>query len=213
MHALRVCMWHVHVHLHVHVCMGMGMCVHVHGHVCSCCMTYASTVCLVRVRCSRGMHTYAAAPQVFLMVQKSEGAEGATRTNLRVAPNHHKVAIRAGEVTWRQPGPLASWLEWLRPLPTAATWFEAARRADPARFGAKARAWYIRHDWDEIERYGCNAPLRPGDALVMRSDVWHRTQDIEQDRMLLKLDVYRPLMERDRHTEIPQAKTARLVIP
>ena len=40
-------------------------------------------------------------------------------------------------------------------------------------------------------RLGCDVPLHPGDVLFWREDVWHRTQDVEVDRVALRIDVLR----------------------
>ena len=39
--------------------------------------------------------------------------------------------------------------------------------------------------------------LAPGDLLFTRDDVWHRTQDLSQDRLALKIDVLRFPREED----------------
>ena len=48
-----------------------------------------------------------------------------------------------------------------------------------------------------VPQAGCNVPMLPGDLLITREDVWHRTQDIEQDRYLFKLDVRRSPIAND----------------
>lgn len=52
-------------------------------------------------------------------------------------------------------------------------------------------AYGLQADWPIIERLSCPIPLAAGDLVFAREDVWHRTQDLEQDRLALKIDVLR----------------------
>ena len=65
----------------------------------------------------------------------------------------------------------------------------------------------VRDDWPEVERVGCAVEMAPGDVLFAREDVWHRTQDLDLDRVQLKLEVLRLPMEWDYSRN---AKTGRI---
>lgn len=75
-------------------------------------------------------------------------------------------------------------------------WHDAAEEHTFAREPSRTRvrkllAWGVRSGWPIIERLACDVPLDPGDVLFTRDDVWHRTQDLSQDRLALKIDVLR----------------------
>ena len=46
-------------------------------------------------------------------------------------------------------------------------------------------------DMGGLQGISCDVPLAPGDVLFFREDVNHRTQDVEQDRIALIIDVHR----------------------
>ena len=57
---------------------------------------------------------------------------------------------------------------------------------------ARARliqAWGMNVLWHGLERLGCTVPLNPGDLLFFREDTWHRTQDMDRDRIGLIMDI------------------------
>jgi len=126
------------------------------------------------------------AHKAFIMVYKSEG--NARLTNLLVASNAHK--IRDGDSF--NP----KWLQKPRGLKSAFENMNALQK----------RAWYIRDDWDDIEHAACNPLLEAGDILIARQDVWHRTQDFLQDRLLLKFEIPRPILSTD--TDILSSQSA-----
>ena len=55
----------------------------------------------------------------------------------------------------------------------------------------KRRLWGVNDQWLGFERLGCDIPMDPGDMLFFREDVWHRTQDMDLDRIGLILDILR----------------------
>ena len=58
--------------------------------------------------------------------------------------------------------------------------------------GEQARTAFSRLKHERsFERNSCDIPLLPGDAVFWREDVWHRTQDVQNDRLALILDVLR----------------------
>ena len=60
----------------------------------------------------------------------------------------------------------------------------------------KRRSWGFHHRWHGFERLGCAIPMDPGDVIIWREDVWHRTQDMEDNRIALIMDILRwPLSE------------------
>lgn len=123
--------------------------------------------------------------KVFIMVYKDDASD-LHRTNVRLAPNSAKQGFDG------EGNPI--WDRVRKPIPT---WFDEQRRGGPSAGFASMRAWYLRDDWDDIEHNACDVPLLPGDILITRQDVWHRTQDILQDRMLLKVDMFRPPIPQD----------------
>ena len=55
-----------------------------------------------------------------------------------------------------------------------------------------------------FERVGCDIPLDAGDVLFFREDVWHRTQNMEFERISFILNVLRyPLLREDRAITMP----------
>ena len=135
--------------------------------------------------------------KVFIMVMKSNGTD-AHRTNVRLAPNHAKDVLDArGNPTWKRVRkPIPTWFDSARD-PGPGTGGRTAGGRRPIPFGALPKTWYLRDDWDDIEHSACDVPMLPGDVLITRQDVWHRTQDVDQDRMLLKVDMFRPPLESD----------------
>lgn len=123
--------------------------------------------------------------KVFIMVYK-DAAHDLHRTNVRLAPNSAKRGFD------QRGNPI--WAPVRKPIPT---WFDEQRGGGPSSGFKPLRTWYLRDDWDDIEHNACDIPLVPGDILITRQDVWHRTQDIFQDRMLLKVDVFRPPIPED----------------
>uniref|UniRef100_A0A7S2DAN9 Uncharacterized protein n=1 Tax=Haptolina brevifila TaxID=156173 RepID=A0A7S2DAN9_9EUKA len=66
------------------------------------------------------------------------------------------------------------------------------------------RLWGVNDQWHGFERLGCDIPLDPGDMLFFREDVWHRTQDMDLDRIGLIVDVLRfPLNSMPAATRFP----------
>ena len=55
-----------------------------------------------------------------------------------------------------------------------------------------------------FEHVGCDIPLDAGDVLFFREDVWHRTQNMEFERISFILNVLRyPLPREDRAITMP----------
>ena len=51
--------------------------------------------------------------------------------------------------------------------------------------------WGLNHRWNGFEELSCEIPLNPGDMLFFREDVFHRTQDMELNRLSMIMDVLR----------------------
>ena len=134
--------------------------------------------------------------KAFFMIAK-EGAHDAYRTNLRVASNEFKVPGQydtRGQPIWRSlPKAKPTWFS--EDASNGDSWWDRLSNWRYWRWPWKL--WGVRDDWDDIEQAGCNVPMLPGDLLITREDVWHRTQDIEQDRYLFKLDVRRSPIAND----------------
>ena len=66
-------------------------------------------------------------------------------------------------------------------------------------------------NWQHLlfERVACNIPMDAGDVLFFREDIWHRTQNMDEPRISLILDVLRfPLPSADRVITMPECDEA-----
>ena len=120
--------------------------------------------------------------KLFIMLLRGP-PENSLHTNLRIAPNRYKHGFDTSGV------PL-----WKNEHNVNNSDMQLYERIHSSR----RRVWGLRDDWQQIENVGCNAIMGIGDATLTREDVWHRTQDIKQDRLLLKIDIWRPSLNADR---------------
>ena len=146
--------------------------------------------------------------KAYVLVSKGGNVE---QSNLRVVPSHALAWPRdrrlAGPV-FSAPTIAGCDAEFCRTPPPAAEEGEVARKqwrqAEALKgrgsFGAlasdplaslKLSAWGVSDEDQHIDRLGCDMSLAPGDVLFWREDVWHRTQDVESDRVALRIDVLR----------------------
>ena len=55
----------------------------------------------------------------------------------------------------------------------------------------KVRQMGFMDEWASLEDLSCVIELDPGDMVFWREDVWHRTQDMNQNRISLIMDILR----------------------
>lgn len=77
-----------------------------------------------------------------------------------------------------------------------------------ARYGLNCRLspWNFNETVEEtIHEYGCEVTMQPGDMLFFREDVWHRTQDIDIDRIALSTPIFRVTPRNAPNWDVPRS--------
>ena len=135
--------------------------------------------------------------KIFVMVDKAGAPATAQQTNVRLipadtlyahAPCFERFANEEGSITreFSRDGS-ESRLGLFRDAWPRANDSQAVRNAKAHRI----RMWGMNNLWHGFERLGCKIPMNPGDVLFFREDIWHRTQDMTNDRIGLILDILR----------------------
>lgn len=143
-----------------------------------------------------GPATYGRFHKAFLMVHKPSGAPNRReQTNVRLVPAD---AMRAHADCFEA---FAHDEEGVNAHLFNTSWPRRNRHGDGGGDDTQRsasqlmRAWGVPGLWHGFERLGCDIPLEPGDLLFFREDIWHRTQDMNLDRLGLILDVIRYPLE------------------
>ena len=122
--------------------------------------------------------------KMFVMVDKEDAPRSQAHTNVKLIPAETLYAHAKcfGKFSEEPEGILQHHYRDVWPLSNMSRDERHARER-------LVQAWGMNVLWHGFERLGCTVPLNPGDMLFFREDTWHRTQDMDHDRIGFIMDI------------------------